>query len=79
VPAPPVDRRDPHHTIQPDGRQEHTLTLPEVAAVLKVTVRTVRKLIQNGELRAIRVSPRVTRVTERALEEFIEERSGGPA
>jgi excisionase family DNA binding protein len=74
------DRRDPaQQQVLPGGKREWTMTLPEVAAVLKVSVGMVKKLIRQGALRATRISPRVIRVTERALGEFLDERSiNGP-
>jgi excisionase family DNA binding protein len=58
--------------IEPGGRREYTLTLQEVAAALKTDVRKVKMLIREGHLRAIRISPKVVRVTERALGEFLD-------
>ena len=66
------ERRDPSRQgIVLGGRRELILTLSEVADILKCDVRTVKKLIRDGALFAIRVSPRITRVTERALGEYL--------
>jgi excisionase family DNA binding protein len=70
--APETDRRNAaRQNIRPGGRRELTLTLDEVADVLRCDVRTVRKLIRTQALCAIRISPRVTRITERALGEYL--------
>jgi excisionase family DNA binding protein len=69
---PPPDRRDPAvQHVQPGGRREWTLTLREVAQILRTDVRKVKLLIREGHLRAIRISPKVVRITERALGEFL--------
>ena len=75
TPRPGPDRRAHPPTVRPGGGRELTLTLREVAEVLKVDVRTIKKLIRTQALTALRVSPRNTRVTERALAEFLEGRS----
>lgn len=73
VPVPALDRRDPaRQAPRPGGNRELTLTLPEVANVLRINVRKVKMLIREGYLRAIRISPRCVRVTERALGEFLD-------
>lgn len=69
-PNQPEDRRSSGR-IEPGGRREHTLKLHEVADVLRTDVRKVKMLIREGHLRAIRISPKVVRVTERALGEFL--------
>lgn len=73
--APDDDRRTSSGSIRrdvrPGGRREWVLTLDQVAEVLQTDVRTVRKLIRTQALRAIRISPRGTRVTERALGEYL--------
>lgn len=48
------------------------LTVREVAAYLKTTRQQVRRMIQSGELRAIKVG-REYRITLAALAEFLEE------
>ena len=48
------------------------LTVREVAAYLKTTPQQVRRMIQSGELRAIKVG-REYRITLSALAEFLEE------
>ncbi len=53
---------------------EPTLKLDEVARALDTDVPTVRKLIRMKALRALRVSPRITRVTQGALREFLRPR-----
>lgn len=46
------------------------LTLHEVAAVLRVSVSTVRRLVASGELRVVRVRRRPL-VSEKELEAFV--------
>jgi excisionase family DNA binding protein len=48
------------------------LTLREVAIHLSCRVETVRKLIRLGELRAVKLGPRMTRVPERSLCAFLD-------
>jgi excisionase family DNA binding protein len=62
----------PGERVEPGGRREYTMTLHEVAAILKTDVRKIKMLIREGHLRAIRISPKVVRVTERALGEFLD-------
>jgi hypothetical protein len=82
------DRRRNAGAIEPGGRRALVLTLQQVADVLSVDVRTVRKLIrlqreEDAEaksegrsprtigLRAVRLTERLTRVTEQALGEYL--------
>jgi excisionase family DNA binding protein len=52
---------------------EHNfLTVAEIADDLKVNQQTVRNWIDRGELPAVRIGARRIRVTEEALERFIE-------
>lgn len=46
------------------------LTLTEVAGRLNVSIETVRRLIKNGKLKAIKVGNQL-RVSEEALAEYI--------
>ena len=46
------------------------LTLDEVAAVLRVSVRTVRRLVASGQLRVVKVG-RLPRVTESELQAYL--------
>lgn len=48
------------------------LTVTEVATKLRLAPRTVYRLIQAGELRAVRVSGNRLRIEEEALQKFIE-------
>jgi len=43
----------------------------EVADLLGVSLRTVRSMIATGDLRAVRVGPKLVRVTASALDEAI--------
>jgi excisionase family DNA binding protein len=47
------------------------LTLPEIAAVLRCSERSVRRAIEDGRLPAVRVGPRITRVAHDDLQVFI--------
>lgn len=49
------------------------LTLPEVADHLRVSVRTVRRFVERGELRVVKVG-RKPLATERELEAFVASR-----
>ncbi len=51
------------------GRARY-VTVAEVAAILRVSSMTVYRLIQSGELRAVRVG-RSYRITEIELDEFV--------
>lgn len=70
-----VEHRVEALTVRPGGRRELTLKLTEVATILRCDVRTVKKLIRTQALGAVRVSERNTRVTERELGRFLNERS----
>ena len=54
---------DPHTTLY---------TVQEVAAILKVDPRTVYRYINDGQLSAIRLSARKTRISRQDLLQFIE-------
>jgi excisionase family DNA binding protein len=47
------------------------LTLPEVAARLRLSVRSVRRLTASGALPIIRVSPRRVSVPSAAVEQYM--------
>jgi len=51
-----------------------TYTINEVASLLKVSPKSVRRLIQSGKLSAVRVG-RVYRVPHKALEQFLAQAS----
>lgn len=53
------------------GMMEELLTVKEVARYLKTTRQQVRKMIQNGELAAVKVG-REYRVTLEALSDFLD-------
>lgn len=48
-------------------------TVDEVAKILKVTRKTVYSYINNGYLKATKISPRKWRITENAIKEMIGE------
>ena len=65
------DRRHPdRQALRADGRR--LLPLEEVAQHLDTTVKVVRKLIHAGQLTAVRLSPRNTRVPERSVVAFLD-------
>jgi excisionase family DNA binding protein len=68
--SPPDRRRPERQQLQPDGRR--MLTLQEAADHLSCRLETVRKLIRLGELRAVKLGPRITRVPERSLCAFLD-------
>lgn len=43
----------------------------EVTARLNLSARTVDRLIAAGELKAIRINPRVTRITSQSVEAYL--------
>jgi excisionase family DNA binding protein len=47
------------------------LTPGEIAASLRCSERAVRRLIERGELPAVRVGPRITRVAHDDLQVFV--------
>jgi excisionase family DNA binding protein len=60
------DRRRPEvQALRADGRR--LLTIHEVAAHLNTSVAIVRKLLNAGTLRRVKLSPRVTRIPEQAV------------
>ncbi|PYR90195.1 MAG: hypothetical protein DMF84_22135 [Acidobacteria bacterium] len=66
-----ADRRHPdQQALRLEGTR--LLTLPEVAVHLNCTVNTVRKLIASGQLRAITLSPRTTRIPESSVVALLE-------
>ncbi|MFI8695651.1 helix-turn-helix domain-containing protein [Dietzia maris] len=44
------------------------LTISEVADLLRVSTVTVRELIANGTIKAIRLSPKVTRISQAEID-----------
>jgi excisionase family DNA binding protein len=67
----------PNHPLQPpvpkDARSE-VLTLPETACFLRVSPKTVQRLISGGKLKAFTVG-RAIRIRRAELERFIGENS----
>lgn len=51
-------------------------TLPEVADLLRVSTRTVQRMVGDGRLPAVRIGQRITRVTHQALAEFLDTNGG---
>ena len=51
------------------------LTIEQVAEVLNVSDQTVRKLVKNNEIKAVKFG-RTYRITRQALNEFIIEKQG---
>jgi excisionase family DNA binding protein len=58
--------------------EKRVLDVPEVAGTLGVHPLTVRRLIRNGELRAVRIGRRVV-VPVAALDQFLESRPAATA
>lgn len=54
------------------------LTLPAIAKQLGVSMSTVRRLCDRGELAYVRVAPRCIRVHEAELERFVRQSKGKP-
>ncbi len=53
--------------------EEEMLTADEVAKIMKVSIKTVRKWVQLGELATIPIGTREYRISRRDLNAFIEE------
>ena len=51
-------------------------TIPEVAALLNVSPATIWRMLQKGEISAIRLSKGITRITSEELERFIDKAQG---
>lgn len=65
------DRRRPaFQQLHPNGRR--MLTVDQAADFLNTTERIVRRLIDTGELKAVKYSERNTRISERALVAFLD-------
>lgn len=73
--SPRRSRRSPTTDMAGDPMTERTrtelLTIPQVAARLKVTPRTVYRLISAGDLPVVEVGS-VSRVSEEALKQYID-------
>jgi len=52
------------------------LTPSEVASRLRLTIGTIKWYIQTGKLKAVKVGYRTIRITQKDLDEFIEEHHG---
>jgi excisionase family DNA binding protein len=64
----------PYRTVRlllPSMADDEFLTPVEVAAALRTSPRSVRRLIERGELPAVRVGPRITRVERGQLQLFV--------
>jgi excisionase family DNA binding protein len=62
----------------PPPRDElQTLTLAEVAALLQVTTKTVRKLVLLGELRCLRIGRKVMRFRRAWVQAYLDRAAGG--
>jgi excisionase family DNA binding protein len=58
-------------TISAGSRERPFLTVAEAADELAVTERFIRKLIADGDLRAVKVGARVVRIRRTDLEELL--------
>jgi excisionase family DNA binding protein len=52
---------------------EEMLTANEVAKIMKVSIKTVRRWVQSGELATIPIGTREYRISRKDLDAFIEE------
>ena len=53
--------------------EDEMLTADEVAKIMKVSIKTVRKWVRTGELATIPIGTREYRISRRDLNAFIEE------
>ena len=53
--------------------EDEMLTADDVARIMKVSLKTVRKWVQSGELASISIGTRGYRISRRDLNVFIEE------
>ncbi len=53
--------------------EEEMLTANEVAKIMKVSIKTVRRWVQSGELATIPIGTREYRISRKDLDVFIEE------
>ena len=56
---------------------KYLLTVSETARVLNVSSHTIYKLIQIGQLSAIKVSPKKTMITAEELDKYLQNHKGG--
>jgi len=74
-----VSRKQLAHSIQslvsPHEDMHELLTKQEVAAMLKVNVRTVDRMCRRRELPSIRVGERYIRIPKRAISEYLRRRA----
>ena len=56
------------------GEEETLLTADDVARIMKVSIRTVRKWVAEGELAIVRIGTQDYRITRDELNRFIRER-----
>lgn len=56
---------------------KYMLTVQETARLLGVSVHTVYRLIESGELSALKVSPRKTMIKAEEIEKYINRKWGG--
>lgn len=68
---------DKHDEARPGTPDVQLLTVPQVAAALSLSVRTVWALIAAGRLKAARLARRATRIDSDELLRFIEEATVG--
>ena len=53
--------------------EDEMLTAEDVAKIMKVSIKTVRKWVQTGELASIPIGTRGYRISRKDLDAFIEE------
>lgn len=59
-------------SLSPKAKANELYTINEVAALLKVHRNTAYSLVKSGRIKSVQLSQRRTRVTRRALENYVE-------
>jgi excisionase family DNA binding protein len=57
--------------VTPSYTNQHLVTKREAAELLRVSVRTIDRYIADRTIKAIRVSPRATRITRASLDALL--------
>lgn len=71
----------PNHKVEHSEFQDIGMALlldsHRVAAILKIAIKTVHKLVREGKLACVQVTSRERRFTEEQVQQYIESRSTG--